>query len=197
MTAKLGILLSGSGSTYENLVKAIEVGHVPAEVAMVISSKPDVRGLELAKNFGHEHCVLKKADDITKCMQDAGAEWIAMCGFMRFYDPPEAYHHRVTNIHPSLLPSFGGKGMYGHHVHEAVLKSGVRISGCTAHLVDGAYDSGPILGQKTVPVHAEDSLEDLQERVQAAERELYPQVWQSLLRGRLEKNAHGAIWIES
>ena len=197
MTAKLGILLSGSGSTYENLAKAIDAGQVPAEIVQVISSKPGVRGLAIAQERGHAHAVLKKPDEISACLQESGAEWIAMCGFMRYYDPPAAFKGRVLNIHPSLLPSFGGKGMYGRNVHAAVLKSGVRYSGCTVHLVDGDYDSGPILGQETVDVLGSDTVEDLEQRVQAAERRLYPRVWQELLSGGIKKNAHGASWIES
>ena len=146
MTAKLGILLSGGGSTYDNLATAIDDGRIPAEIVCVISSKAAVKGLDIAANRGHQHHVLRQADEISACLQDAGAEWVAMCGFMRFYDPPEVYKGRVLNVHPSLLPAFGGKGMYGHHVHEAVLAAGARISGCTVHVVDGAYDSGPILG---------------------------------------------------
>ena len=197
MTAKLGILLSGSGSTYENLARAIDDGRVPAEIVCVISSRSAVKGLEIADRRGHKHAVLRQAEEISAYLQDAGAEWVAMCGFMRFYDPPAALKGRVLNVHPSLLPAFGGKGMYGHHVHEAVLKAGARFSGCTVHVVDGDYDSGPILGQKTVSVHSDDSVDDLQQRVQAAERELYPEVWAKLLTGRLTQNAHGASWIES
>lgn len=197
MTAKLGILLSGSGSTYDNLANAIDAGQIPAEIVCVISSKPHVKGLEIAKQRGHDHYVLRSASEISDCLEATGAEWVAMCGFMRFYDPPSKLKGRVLNVHPSLLPAFGGKGMYGHHVHEAVLAAGARISGCTVHLVDGDYDSGPILGQQSVPVHANDSVADLQQRVQAAERELYPQIWQQILTGQLVTNSHGATWIES
>jgi phosphoribosylglycinamide formyltransferase-1 len=98
-----------------------------------------------------------------------------MCGWMRFWDQPADVRGRVFNIHPSLLPAFGGRGMYGLHVHRAVLAAGVALSGCTVHLVAGAYDSGPVLAQRQVAVMPGDTPETLQARVQASERELYPQ----------------------
>ncbi|NRA37587.1 MAG: phosphoribosylglycinamide formyltransferase [Planctomycetes bacterium] len=196
MSSKLGILLSGSGSTYDNIASVIDRGEIDGEIAQVISSRAGVYGLEIAQNRGHAHCVLKDPEAISACMRDAGIEWIVMCGFMRFYDPPADYAGKVLNVHPSLLPAFGGKGMYGSHVHQAVLEKGCRLSGCTVHVVDGAYDSGPILGQQSVPVYQSDSLEDLQARVQAAERELYPQVLAGVLRNGIHRNQHGTHWCE-
>jgi phosphoribosylglycinamide formyltransferase-1 len=176
MPARLGILLSGSGSTYANLVDAIASGALAAEIAVVVSSKADAGGVTRARGCGHPVVIASEAAAVTTALMDHRCDVVAMCGWLRFYDPPPELHGRVVNIHPSLLPAFGGKGMYGIHVHRAVIASGARESGCTAHLVTGDYDSGPHLGQVRVPVLADDTPEALQARVQAAERELYPQV---------------------
>jgi phosphoribosylglycinamide formyltransferase 1 len=185
MTARLGILLSGSGTTYANLVEAIKAGRLDAEIAVVISSRADAYGLERAKAFGHPSRVAKKSDDVTAALLAARVDWVAFCGWMRFYDPPAELRGRVVNIHPSLLPAFGGKGMYGLHVHEAVLAADATTTGCTVHLVAGAYDSGPILAQSRVPVLPGDTVDSLQQRVQAAERELYPRVIADLIAGKI------------
>jgi phosphoribosylglycinamide formyltransferase-1 len=183
MPARLGILLSGSGSTYANLVAAIADGRLPAEIAVVIGSRADAGGLERARAHGHPAVVAAAPEAVTAALRAHRAEWVAMCGWMRFYDPPPEFHGRVLNIHPSLLPGFGGKGMYGIHVHRAVLAAGAPCSGCTVHLVSGAYDSGAILGQRRVPVLPGDTPEALQERVQAAERALYPEVLAGVIAG--------------
>lgn len=176
MSARLGILLSGSGSTYANLVEAIAAGRLPAQIAVVVSSKAEAGGVERARRFGHPVVIAGEPAAVTAALLEHRCDVVAMCGWLKFYDPPAALRGRVLNIHPSLLPDFGGKGMYGIHVHRAVLAAGVRESGCTAHLVTGDYDSGPHLAQRRVPVLPDDTAERLQARVQEAERELYPQV---------------------
>ena len=176
MSTRLGILLSGSGSTYANLVDAIAAGRLPAQIAVVVSSKADVGGVERARAYGHPVVIASDAAAVSTALLEHRCDVVAMCGWLKFYDPPAALRGRVVNIHPSLLPDFGGKGMYGIHVHRAVLAAGVRESGCTAHLVTGAYDSGPHLGQHRVPVLPGDTPELLQARVQDAERALYPEV---------------------
>jgi phosphoribosylglycinamide formyltransferase-1 len=117
-----------------------------------------------------------------------------MCGWMRFWDPPAEFAERTLNVHPSLLPAFGGKGMYGIRVHQAVLDHGCKLSGCTVHLVTGDYDSGPIVAQSAVPVREDDSAEALQARVQEAERELYPRVVAAAVAGRLRRG-HRGWWV--
>lgn len=181
MSARLGILLSGSGSTYANLEAAIADGRLPAEVAVVIASKPGLGGIDHAKRFARPWVVAAKPEAVTAALGEHGATHVVMCGWLKFWDPPPAYAGRTVNIHPSLLPRHGGKGMYGIHVHRAVLESGDTESGCTAHLVAGAYDSGRVLAQSRVPVLPGDTPESLQARVQAAERELYPRVVATLV----------------
>ncbi len=188
MPARLGILLSGSGSTYANLVEAIAAKRLSAEVAVVVSSKADAGGVERARRYGHRVVIAAEAGAVTQALLDHRCDVVAMCGWLKFYDPPASLRGRVVNIHPSLLPAFGGKGMYGIHVHRAVVNAGVPETGCTAHLVTGDYDSGPHLAQSRVPVQPGDTPEQVQARVQEAERALYPQVLASLIAGLPAKN---------
>jgi phosphoribosylglycinamide formyltransferase-1 len=181
MPARLGILLSGSGSTYTNLAEAIAGGRLPAEIAVVVASTAAAGGVAKARALDHPVVVASDPAAVTAALLEHGCGWVAMCGWLKFYDPPPALRGRVVNIHPSLLPAFGGRGMYGLHVHRAVLAAGVAESGCTVHLVTGDYDSGPHLAQERVPVLAGDTPETLQARVQAAERRLYPRVLADLI----------------
>jgi phosphoribosylglycinamide formyltransferase-1 len=181
MVPRLGILLSGAGSTYANLETAIAEDRLRATIAVVVSSRPDAGGLALAARHGRRAVVAVGAEAVAAALREHRAEAVAMCGYMKFWDPPADFAERVFNIHPSLLPAFGGRGMYGLRVHQAVLASGATISGCTVHRVAGPYDSGPIVAQREVPVLPGDSPHDLQERVQAAERALYPAALQAAL----------------
>lgn len=189
--ARLGILLSGAGSTYANLAQAL-AGR--GEVAVVVASRADAGGAAIARANGHALAVASEPDAVTAALRAHRAEWVAMCGWMRFWDPPGEFAGRCLNVHPSLLPAFGGKGMYGLRVHQAVLAHGCKLSGCTVHLVGGDYDSGPIVAQRAVPVLPDDTAEALQARVQAAERELYPEVVAAALAGRLRQGPTG-WWI--
>lgn len=184
MAIRLGILLSGSGSTYANLVEAIGRMAQDISVAVVVASRADAGGVARAHGFAHSVVIASEGSSVTAALTEHGATWVAMCGWMRYWDPPPAFSGKVFNIHPSLLPAFGGRGMYGIHVHRAVLAAGAPLSGCTVHLVSGAYDSGPVLAQRRVAVLPTDSPETLQERVQAAERELYPQIVIETIRAR-------------
>jgi phosphoribosylglycinamide formyltransferase 1 len=193
--ARLGILLSGAGTTYANLARAIAEGSLHAEIAVVVASRPGVGGLRLAADHGHPAVVAKTPDEVTAALRSHGAEWVAMCGWLKHWDPPAEFAGRTVNIHPSLLPAFGGKGMYGIAVHEAVLASGTPVTGCTVHLVTADYDSGPILAQHAVPVLPGDDAQRVQERVQACERELYPRVIDALCAGRLRRQG-AACWLD-
>jgi phosphoribosylglycinamide formyltransferase-1 len=185
MTARLGILLSGAGTTYENLADSIRTGKIEAEIAVVISSRAEANGLDIARANGHAAVAALTPDEVTCALRRHRAEWVVMCGYNRYWNPPSEFAGRTVNIHPSLLPEFGGKGMYGLRVHEAVLQSGARTTGCTVHWVSGSYDSGRIIAQKRVEVRDGDTAQSLQERVQEAERELYPTALATLMRGKM------------
>jgi len=181
---RLGVLLSGSGRTLQNLIDRIEDRSLPARIEVVVSSHPGVQGLDRAraKNIPAVTVDYKQFEDakafsraVTEELDRHPIDLVIMAGFIRRYLFPPKYEGRVLNIHPALLPGFGGKGMYGHHVHEAVLKAGAKESGCTVHFADLQYDRGPILLQKRVPVLPGDSAQTLAERVFQAECEAYPE----------------------
>ncbi|MBE3100561.1 MAG: phosphoribosylglycinamide formyltransferase [Planctomycetes bacterium] len=191
---RLGVLLSGGGRTLENILDHIRGGKIPAEVAVVIASRPGIRGIEIGKAAGvPTHLVRPKeyptveaySDAMVKLLDDARVDLILLAGFLSYWIIPPRYLGRVMNIHPALLPSFGGKGMYGHHVHEAVLARGCKVSGCTVHFVNNAYDEGPIILQRAVPAYAEDTPDDLAARVFEQECIAYPEAIRLFAEGRL------------
>ena len=181
MRPRLAILLSGSGTTYANLAEAVRDGRLPAEIAVVVSSKPGTGGLDKAAAYGHPTAVASAPDAVTAVLRAHRARWVAMCGWLKYWDPPAEFRGYTLNVHPSLLPAFGGPGMYGRRVHETVIAQGVKTTGCTVHEVSGGYDSGRILAQRAVPVAPDDTPDTLQVRVQAAERDLYLHVLTQLL----------------
>lgn len=181
---KLGVLISGSGRSLQNLIDRIADGSLSARIQAVISSHPDVLGLERARKAGLPAVTVSYKDfkdvesfsrAITAELDRRGVDLVVMAGFLRRWVFPTAYEGRVLNIHPALLPKHGGKGFYGHHVHEAVLRAGDAESGCTVHFADHHYDRGPILVQKRVPVLPGDTPDSLAARVFEAECEAYPE----------------------
>ena len=196
---RLGVLVSGAGATLENLVQRIRDGRLRnAEIALVISSRSAVRGVEIARAAGLPLEIVRKRDHpdeaafsaaIARMLDRATVDLAVLAGFLCFWRLPPRYDGRVLNVHPALLPRFGGKGMYGRHVHAAVHAAGVTESGCTVHLVDNEYDHGPIVAQARVPVQSADTPETLAQRVMAAERELYPRVIQQIA-------DHGLAWLQ-
>ena len=170
---RLGVLISGGGRTLMNLHKLIGEGKLAAHIAIVIASRP-CQGAELASKAGLNVQIAdyKKSggadaysEKITSLLDGADTELVVMAGFLSLWKIPPNYADRVINIHPALLPDFGGKGMYGHFVHEAVLKAGCKVSGCTVHFVNNEYDCGPIILQRTVPVMEGDTPDSLAGRV--------------------------------
>ncbi|HUW61560.1 MAG TPA: phosphoribosylglycinamide formyltransferase [Candidatus Bathyarchaeia archaeon] len=194
MAMKLAVLLSGGGTTLENIFTHIETGKLDASVACVISSRHGVYGLERAKNHGVPAITIARKD-FADTPSFSRAVWgevrahnpglVVLAGFMSLLDIDPAYNGKIMNVHPALIPAFCGRGMYGHHVHEAVIEHGAKISGATVHFVDAEYDHGPIIMQKAIPVLEEDTPDSLADRVQAVEREIYPRAIQLYTEGRL------------
>jgi formyltetrahydrofolate-dependent phosphoribosylglycinamide formyltransferase len=183
---RLGVLLSGGGRTLENILNHIRIGTLKdlAEVAVVIVSRPGIRGIEIAEAAGvPAHVIRRKefpsvqaySDAMVARLDERKVDLVCMAGFLSYWVIPERYLGRVMNIHPALLPAFGGEGMYGHRVHEAVLARGCKVSGCTVHFVNNTYDDGPIVLQRAVPVRAEDTPDDLAARVFEQECIAYPE----------------------
>lgn len=186
---RAAVLLSGGGRTLENILQKIAAGALPLSVVAVVSSRPAVRGLEVAARAGVPSGVFPRKDyaGVAEHNQAVNA-WLAgfrpamvvLAGYLDFYIPAHGFTGPVVNIHPALLPKYGGKGFYGDRVHRAVLAAHETETGCTVHLVDDRYDHGRILGQQRVPVLPGDQVHTLAERVFAAECELYPRVLAAL-----------------
>lgn len=196
-TLKLGFLASHGGSSMRAIVTAIWAGRLDAEARLVISNNGDSPALAFARESGLEarHISTRTegsadAADAAICdaMRAAGAELIVLSGYLRKLGPCvlEAYRHRILNIHPALLPKYGGEGMYGRRVHEAVIAAGDTVSGATIHLVDADYDTGPILARVEVPSHPGDTVEALEQRVMAAEPAFFVQTLRAIAEGELK-----------
>jgi len=181
---RLGVLISGGGTTLLNILEYIKQGRLNAEVALVISSRSTVAGVKRAKAAGLNVKIIRKKDSpdinifskrIEQELIAANVDLVIQAGWLCLWEIPPRYENRVMNIHPALLPSFGGKGMWGHFVHEAVLKAGCKISGCTVHFCTNEYDKGPIIVQRCCPVMEGDNPEILASRVFEQESIAYPQ----------------------
>jgi len=191
---KLAVLVSGSGTTLQNLMDVIARGELDARVEIVIGSRPGLLGLKRAAEAGLTHVVVDRAHgDVASFSKQVfsycdglGVDLVCLAGWLCLLDIPPKYHGRVMNIHPALLPSFGGKGMYGHRVHQAVIDHGCKVSGCTVHFVDATYDTGPIILQRTCPVLDEDTAETLARRVFQEEKAAYPEAIRLFQQGRLK-----------
>jgi len=193
--ANLAVLLSGSGRTLQNFIHRIEAGRLSARITVVVSSRADAYGLVRAREHGIPTAVVpsRKYRDDFDAMSRAilvelsryPVDLVAMAGFMCFFHIPPHLVGRVMNIHPALIPSFCGRGWYGHRVHEAVLAHGCKVSGCTVHFADNEYDHGPIIIQRCVPVLEDDTPDTLAARVFEQECEAYPEAIQLFAEGRL------------
>lgn len=191
---RLAVLLSGSGTSLENLFEHIDAG-LPAEVVCVLSSKKSAYGLERAEQRGipaiavprREHPDVAAFNDALHAALDRfEPDLVCLLGFLSPFELRGRYAGRALNVHPSLIPAFSGQGFYGHHVHEAVLERGVKLTGATVHFVSEGYDEGPILLQDTVAVLDDDTPDSLAARVQALERTLVPQAIRLIAEGRVE-----------
>jgi formyltetrahydrofolate-dependent phosphoribosylglycinamide formyltransferase len=179
---RLAVLFSGGGRTLENLAERCRDGSLPARIVLAISSHEGAGGLERARRLGIPAAVVDYrragagfSDEVTRALDDAGADLVLLGGFIRHWRLPPRYEGRVMNIHPAILPAFGGKGFYGERVHRAVLEAGAKFSGCTVHYVTDEYDRGPIILQRIVPVAPGDTVESLAARVFAEECIAYPE----------------------
>jgi phosphoribosylglycinamide formyltransferase-1 len=182
---RLAVLISGGGRTLLNLQDRIEAGSLSATIPLVIAGR-ECPGAERARERGLEVRIVPgeiPGPALDCLLRQFEIDWVVLAGYLKKVDIPPVYNQRVVNIHPALLPKYGGPGMYGHRVHEAVLAAGESVSGCTVHLCDGGYDTGPIILQRSCPVLPGDTPESLAARVFALELEAYPEALQ-LLFGR-------------
>lgn len=191
---RLGFLASRNGSSFRAVVAAIEAGRLAAEARLLVSNNRTAGAVAFARDRGVPvEIIATQADpeaaDVRLCqaLQRAGVELVVLSGYLRRLGPQTlaAYRHRVVNIHPALLPEFGGEGMYGRRVHEAVIAAGVSQSGATIHLVDEIYDNGAHVASRTVPVAPGDTAEALEARITEMEPAFYVETLQALATGEL------------
>jgi len=200
MSARVAVLASGSGSNLQAMIDYFAAlgDRSDAAVVLVASDRSSAGALDRARARGIRAVALDAAQrtaGMAALLDAEGIETIALAGYLRFV-PAEVtrrWRGRIVNVHPSLLPSFGGAGMYGVRVHQAVIAAGVRVSGVTVHFVDEEYDRGPIIAQWPVPVLPNDSAETLAHRVLAAEHAVYPPVVHAVARGRITLGSDGRV----
>lgn len=199
---KIGVLISGSGTNLQAIVDRIADGSLNAEVALVVSSRPGVRGIERAREAGLPVLVMEKSEyaepeaadeKIASALKEAGCEYVIMAGYMRMVRKPllEAYPGRIVNLHPALLPSFKG----AHAIQDA-FDYGVKVTGVTVHFADDKYDCGPIIAQRALPVEEGWDVDTLEEHIHAIEHELYPEVVGWLAAGRVHLRDDGHVDVD-
>lgn len=199
----IAVLVSGGGTNLQALIDAEKRGEIKnGKITCVISSNPNAYALERAKNNGIETVVVPKKDypdrseytaAVTKALVEAKADLVVYAGFMIILDSQivKAFPNKMMNVHPALIPSFCGKGFYGLRVHEAVLASGVKLTGATVHFVTEDCDAGPIIAQKAVPVLNGDTPETLQRRVmEECEWKILPEAVSLFCQGRIKINGN-------
>jgi phosphoribosylglycinamide formyltransferase-1 len=193
---KLAVLVSGSGTTLQNLIEQIAEEKLDCRIALVVGSRPGLKGLDRARAAQLPTVVIDRREfdspaafsrEVFSAIDLASVDLVCLAGWLCLLEIPPHYQGRMMNIHPSLLPEFGGKGMYGSRVHQAVLDARRTVSGCTVHYVDGQYDNGPIILQRTCPVHPDDTAETLAARVFEEEKIAYPEA----IRIHRQKLKHG------
>lgn len=179
----IAVLISGGGTTLKNLIDRKAQNTLAVDFRLVVSSNPKAKGLGYAQEASIPAKVIRKKDFVDgqshsdamfQAVRDSGAKLVVMGGYLEHLLIPDDFENRVINIHPSLIPAFCGKGMYGLYVHQAAIEFGVKVSGCTVHFVDNQYDHGPILLQRTCEVLDDDTPETLQKRVFELERKALP-----------------------
>ncbi len=194
---KLAVFVSGSGTNFEAIQRNILKGRINGKIVLVIASNSHAGAIEKAKNFGIDCYVIREKDfnlyekyvkKILELLEQYQVEYILLAGYLKKV-PDEIvkrYRWKILNIHPALLPKFGGKGMYGINVHKAVIEAGEKVTGVTIHFVDEEYDRGPIIVQKKVKVKKDDTPESLQKRVLKVEHKLYPYIVSRLCKGKIK-----------
>ena len=201
--ARLVVLASGGGRTLENLQERIAAGELAAEIALVVVSRAGIGAAERARRLGLPLLAIGKENHpdperrrrlLQQAVLEARPDWVLLAGWLELFPIPPELEGRVLNVHPALLPDFGGPGFYGRRVHEAVAASGAGFSGCTVHFADAAYDRGPVLLQTAVPLAPDDGPEQIAAKVFEAERNAYPEALGHLLAGRARLQDGRVSW---
>lgn len=194
---KIGVLISGSGTNLQSLIDNVKKGNIDGKITVVISNKSDAYGLERARQHNIKSVFIDQKEyensdsfneAVLKELKNCGVELVVLAGYLKILSRNfiDTYRNRIINIHPSLIPSFCGKGYYGLKVHEAAVNYGVKVSGATVHFVDEEADGGPIIIQETVKVDFTDTPEKLQKKVLKIEHKILPQAVKLFCEGRLD-----------
>jgi phosphoribosylglycinamide formyltransferase-1 len=200
---KIAVLISGSGSNLQAIIDNIESGYLNCSIEAVISDKKDVYGIDRAKSKNIKTYIVDRkqyganlSGEILKILEEK-VDLIVLAGFLSILQGEilRVFKNRIINIHPALIPSFSGGGMYGIKVHEKAIEYGVKISGCTVHFVDEGTDSGPIIIQKVVEVHSEDTAKDLQLRVLEQEHKALPKAIKYIIEGTIKIEGRKVLGI--
>ena len=182
---RLAVLISGSGTDLQSIID--HRNQINGEIALVISNRKNAYGLQRAQDAGIKNLVIKNQDELLNTLKEEKIDFIVLAGYLAILgkDLIDIYQNKIINIHPSLIPSFCGPGMYGLHVHEAVLERGVKVSGATVHFVSEEVDGGPIIWQEAVSIADLDTPEDIQKRVLEVEHKILPEVVQWICDGKV------------
>ncbi len=205
---RLAVFASGRGSNLESIINNINAGRLDAKVVVVISNNSKSGALELARNNNiaahHISRIQFETEEsfiihVLEVLKKYNTQLIVLAGYMKKVPVKiiQTFKHRILNIHPALLPSFGGKSLYGKYVHEAVLEYGCKVSGATVHIVDEEYDTGPPVYQQCVPVHNDDTPETLAARILKVEHEIYPKAIQLFAENRVTVQGRITIIADS
>jgi phosphoribosylglycinamide formyltransferase-1 len=189
----IAVFVSGKGSNLQALFHACEIGRLHAQIALVISNRDEAPALawaaeKLIPYFSIQHTPAAELSAfILTALRERNVNFVALAGYLKLIpsEVVQAYRNRIVNVHPALLPDFGGRGMYGHYVHEAVIAAGATVSGATVHLVDEEYDRGPIILQRRTPVYTDDTAETLAARVLEIEHSIFPEALQLFAENRI------------
>lgn len=175
---KVAVLISGSGTDLQSIIDAHQQGEIRCDLSLVISNRKNAYGLTRAQEAGIETAVIKDQGELLSTLQAKNIDLIVLAGYLSILSSEliQAYPNKIINIHPSLIPSFCGPGMYGMHVHDAVLARGAKVSGATVHFVSEEVDGGPIIYQETVSIADLDTAEEIQKRVLEVEHKILPKV---------------------
>jgi formyltetrahydrofolate-dependent phosphoribosylglycinamide formyltransferase len=196
---RLGVLISGGGTTLANFLEQMQAGQLNAEIPLVIASRADCEGVERCKNWGLQCVVVTRKSfpstqafsaHIFDLCREHKVDLVTLAGFLSLIHIPDDYLLKVMNIHPSLIPAFCGPGFYGHHVHEAVVKRGCKLSGCTVHFADNEYDHGPIILQRPALLDGTETTDDVARKVFVEECHAYPEAIRLFAEGHLRLNQH-------
>jgi len=202
---RLGVLISGGGTTLLNFLECIRNGTLNAEVPLVISSQPNCKGVQRAIDAGLECVSIARSDysstaefsgAVFKRLRSVNVDLVTLAGYLSLLNIPDDFALRVLNIHPSLIPAFCGKGMYGHHVHESVVDRGAKVSGCTVHFADNEYDQGPIVLQRSVEIPDTADADTVAALVFDQETKAYPEAIRRVASGRLAVHGRRTIYSE-